>query len=121
LSRRIHRENLEPIAEIQTSRLGGFAPRQLQNIVDDGAHSLRIIANDVGETAFVGSDVGTFREQLSRVTHAPTGLRISCAMLADSLPNAASLPCCTRSAIKWCLHEYQRWAGAVPPSGAKCG
>ena len=31
---------------------------------------------------------------------APTGLRISCAMLADSRPRAASLLCCTRSAMR---------------------
>ena len=30
---------------------------------------------------------------------APTGVRISCAMLAESLPSAASLNCCTFSSI----------------------
>ncbi len=53
---------------------------------------------------------------------APTGLRISCAMLADSRPSAASFDCCTRSAIRLVSSRKISTVPRSPPSSeAKCG
>ena len=53
---------------------------------------------------------------------APTGLRISCAMLADKRPSAASLLCCTRSAISVVSsRNISVGPGGPSPSGAKYG
>ena len=65
--------------------LGGLAARQLQHIVDDGADALGVVANDVGQTALIGSDAARFRRAVGR--HGSSrrpGLRISWAMLAES-------------------------------------
>ena len=52
---------------------------------------------------------------------APTGLRISWAMLAVSRPSAASFDCCTRAAsAPVSSRKIRSGAGSAAPSGAKC-
>ena len=73
--------------------------------------------DDVGQAALVGTDIWRFpRASWPAWLMAPTGLRISWAMLADSRPSAASLPCCTRSAMRLVSsRKISVGPGAMPP------
>ncbi len=78
-------EFLDPVPESQACGIGGFAPGQLQHIVDDGADPLGIVADDVRQAPLVGTEPGTLGQQLSGVTHGADGI-------ADFMGNAGGQP-----------------------------
>ncbi len=65
---------LQPVSQHEPRRLGGFAARQLQDVIDDSAYALGVVADDVGEAAFVGAHDRAFREQLTGMTHGAHGV-----------------------------------------------
>ena len=105
------------------SGLRRAAPRQFQHVFDDAADAFGVVADDLGEPAVLRA-VST-RDSASSWPAwlmAPTGVRISCAMLAESRPSAASLNCCTFSVSTLVSsRKMSTGQGRVLPSRAKCG
>ena len=61
-------------------------------------HAVGVAADDLGEPlVLVARAAADSASSCAAWLMAPTGLRISCAMLAESRPSAASLDCCTFS------------------------
>src|SRR5450631_843539 len=67
-------ELLDPVTEREARGLGRLTAGELQYIVDDGANTLGVAADDVGQPALLGSDVRALGEQLAGVAHGADGI-----------------------------------------------
>src|SRR5271155_3269631 len=65
---------IEPVAQCQSAGLRRFATRQLQDIIDNCTDAFGVVTNDVSEATLVSSDLWTFSEQLTGVTHGADGI-----------------------------------------------
>jgi hypothetical protein len=74
-----------------------LAAREPQHAVDDAADAVGVGAHDLGQAHILGVSPG-LASSCAAWLIAPTGLRISWAMLALRRPSAASLDCCTLEA-----------------------